>query len=324
VVKKSFVLVLTLVLGMVLSVSVIAKNPIVLRLAENQPENNPVTAADRYFAELVKEKTDGNVIVEVYPGAVLGEEVDSIQQTRAGVIAMARVNTVPLAQFIPEVGVFTLPYIFANTDHKWEVLDGPIGNSILESFEKAGLVGLNYYEAGSRNFYTTKKPIKSLADLKGQKIRVQPSEISIKMVELLGGAPTPLSYGEVYSALQTGVIDGAENDFVSYYTSSHYEVAKYYTLDGHLSPPAVTIMNKAIFYGLPEEYQQAILEAAKEAQSFEIEEMLAFEEESKEKVVAAGTQIFEVDVVEFQEAVEPIYDMYPEYSEIIEQIRSLQ
>ena len=323
-VKKSFVLVLTLVLGMVLSVSVIAKNPIVLRLAENQPENNPVTAADRYFAELVKEKTDGNVIVEVYPGAVLGEEVDSIQQTRAGVIAMARVNTVPLAQFIPEVGVFTLPYIFANTDHKWEVLDGPIGNSILESFEKAGLVGLNYYEAGSRNFYTTKKPIKSLADLKGQKIRVQPSEISIKMVELLGGAPTPLSYGEVYSALQTGVIDGAENDFVSYYTSSHYEVAKYYTLDGHLSPPAVTIMNKAIFYGLPEEYQQAILEAAKEAQSFEIEEMLAFEEESKEKVVAAGTQIFEVDVVEFQEAVEPIYDMYPEYSEIIEQIRSLQ
>ncbi|RPD35538.1 C4-dicarboxylate ABC transporter [Petrotoga sp. HWH.PT.55.6.1] len=323
-VKKSFVLVLTVVFVMVLSVSAIAKKPIVLKLAENQPVNNPVTVADEYFAELVKEKTNGNVIVEVYPGAVLGEEVDSIQQVRAGVIAMARVNTVPLAEFIPEVGVFTLPYIFANTDHKWEVLDGPIGNSVLESFEKAGLVGLNYYEAGSRNFYTVKKPIKSLADLKGLKIRVQPSEISLEMVRLLGGIPTPLSYGEVYSALQTGVIDGAENDFVSYYTSSHYEVAPYYTLDGHLSPPAVTIMNKDIFYDLPKEYQQAILEAAKEAQSFEIEEMLAFEEESREIVVAAGVQIFEVDVVEFQEAVEPIYDMYPEYTEIIEQIRALQ
>ncbi|PNR94105.1 C4-dicarboxylate ABC transporter [Petrotoga sp. HWHPT.55.6.3] len=322
--KKSFVLVLTVVFVMVLSVSAIAKKPIVLKLAENQPVNNPVTVADEYFAELVKEKTNGNVIVEVYPGAVLGEEVDSIQQVRAGVIAMARVNTVPLAEFIPEVGVFTLPYIFANTDHKWEVLDGPIGNSVLESFEKAGLVGLNYYEAGSRNFYTVKKPIKSLADLKGLKIRVQPSEISLEMVRLLGGIPTPLSYGEVYSALQTGVIDGAENDFVSYYTSSHYEVAPYYTLDGHLSPPAVTIMNKDIFYDLPKEYQQAILEAAKEAQSFEIEEMLAFEEESREIVVAAGVQIFEVDVVEFQEAVEPIYDMYPEYTEIIEQIRALQ
>lgn len=301
-----------------------APKPVILKLADNQPADNPVNKGNYFFAERVKELTNGQVIVEVYPGAVLGEEVDVTQQVRAGIIAMARINTVPLAEFVPEIGVVTLPYVFASFEHKWKVLDSEIGQSLLKSFEKAGLVGLNFYEAGFRHFYTTKKPIRSVADLKGMKIRVQQSRISMKMVELLGAVPTPMNYGDVYSALQTGVIDGAENDFVSYNLSSHYEVAKNITLDGHLSPPAVIIMNKAIFDKLPKEHQQAILQAAKEASKFQRNAMEEFQNESRKKVEAAGCKVYTVNVTEFQKAVQPIYDMYPEYKEVLAKIRAMQ
>jgi tripartite ATP-independent transporter DctP family solute receptor len=297
--------------------------PIVMRLAENQPDNNPVTVAMNIFAELVEEKTNGEIVVEVYANAQLGQEPETIEQAQTGVVEFARVNSVVLAEVAPEIGVFTLPYVFANWDHKYRVLDGEIGQAALDSLEDVGLMAFAYMDAGTRNFYTT-EPVRSLADLQGMKIRVQPSEISIRMVELLGAVPTPMNYGEVYSALQTGVIDGAENDYVSYYTSSHYEVAPYYSLDGHLSPPAILLMNKATFDSLSTEHQTAIREAAIEASLQERELMSAFQDESREAVLASGVEIFEVDVTEFQDAVASIYDQFPQYAETIRAMRALQ
>lgn len=275
------------------------------------------------FAELVDEKTNGEVKVEVYANAQLGEEAENIEQVQAGALDMARVNSVTLAQTVEELNVFTLPYIFTSQEQKYKVLDGEIGQEVLDKFEDYDLVGFGYLEAGSRNFYTTEKPIKSLADLKGQKIRVQPSDVVVKMTELLGAVPTPMNYGEVFSALQTGVIDGAENDFVSFYTSGHYEVAKHITLDGHLSPPAIMIMSKTIWDGLSAEHQNAIREAADEATEFERKAMNDFQEESREAVEKAGVTVYEVDVKEFQDAVAPIYDTFPDLKDVIDKIRAI-
>ncbi|PID57707.1 C4-dicarboxylate ABC transporter [candidate division KSB3 bacterium] len=294
-----------------------------MRLAENQPDSNPVSVAMYKFAELAAEKSNGEIKIDVYTNAQLGQEPESIEQVQLGVIEFARVNSVVLANVAKEMGVFTLPYIFRGTEHKFNVLDGPVGESVLKSLEKYGMIGLGYMEAGTRCFYTTEgHKIEKLADLKGLKIRVQPAPISIKMMELLGATPTPMNYGEVYSALQTGVIDGAENDYVSYETSSHYEVAKFYTVDGHLSPPALLLMNLKSFNALSPEHQQIVKEAAAEAVAFERKAMLDHEDVSKDKVLAAGVEVIEIDNSEFQEAVQPIYDEFPEYKEVIEEIKA--
>ena len=296
----------------------------VFKLAENQPETNPVTVAMHRFAELTKEYTNGEIIIEVHSGATLGQEVETIEQTQAGVIAMARVNTVPLAAITPAVGVFTLPYIFRGADHKYKVLDGDIGQEVRKEMESAGLVAFDFMEAGNRSFYTRSGPLKTLADLKDKKIRVQQSEISIRMVELLGAVPTPMNYGEVYSSLQTGVIDGAENDFVSFHTSGHYEVAQHYLMDGHLSPPAIVIMNKAKYDSLSADHQNALSKAAREAALYERELMFAANDKARKTVENAGVTVSEVDNSPFQQAILPIYDEFPHLSGYIERINNVK
>lgn len=294
-----------------------------LRLAENQPANNPVSQGMQKFADLVKEKTNGSVEIDVYLDAQLGTENETIDQVQAGTLDFARINTSALASTADEVGVFTLPYIFTSTEQKYKVLDGEIGQGVVKQIEKYNMIGLEYWEAGSRNFYSTKKPITSVADLKGMKVRVQQSEVAIKMVELLGGAATPMAYGEVYQGLQTGVIDAAENDFVSYYTSGHYEVAKNYTLDGHMAPPAMLLMSKTSWDKLSSGQQQAIREAAREAALWQRKAMDDFQNESRAAVEKAGSKIYTVDAKEFQNAVGPIYDMYPQYKDVIEKIKAV-
>ncbi len=321
--RKILVIVFVFALLFTLGQSVMAQDTITLKLAENQPANNPVTKADIHFAELVEEKTNGEVVVEVHYGATLGQEAETISMARTGVVAMARVNAVPLAEVVSDVGVFNLPFIFSGYDHLWNVLESDVGQEINGKLEDVGLVGLTWFESGFRSFYTT-EPVSELSDLEGMNIRVQEAELPMKMVELLGANPTPMPYGDVYSGLQTGVIDGAENDYVSYYTSSHYEVAPYYAVDNHLHPPAIIIMNKAKFESLSEEHQNAIMEAAEEAKEFEKREMRAFQDESKEKVLEAGVEITEVDTSEFQEAVMPLYEEYPELQDYIERIIELQ
>lgn len=292
------------------------------RLAENQPDNNPVTIAMFKFSELVEEYTDGEIKIEVYPNGQLGEEAENVEQVQSGALEMSRVNSVTLAQTVKELEVFTLPYIFTDQDQKYKVLDGEIGQDVLAKLEDYNMVGFDFLDAGSRNFYTTKKPIKSVADLKGLKIRVQPADVVVKMMELMGAVPTPMNYGEVFSALQTGVIDGAENDFVSFYTSGHYEAAQHYSLDGHLSPPALTIMSKKVWDELSADNQEAMKKAAREAAEFQRVAMNEFQDESRKEVEAAGVTVYDVDVQEFQDAVAPIYDDFPQFKEVIEAIRA--
>ncbi|BCL70222.1 C4-dicarboxylate ABC transporter [Vibrio nigripulchritudo] len=296
-----------------------------LRLAENQPESNPVTVAMHKFAELTSTYSNGEVKVKVFSGAQLGQEAETIEQTQAGIIDLTRVNSVTLANVSPSVGVFTLPYIFKNIKHKYRVLDSDIGDEVRADMAKYGLVGFEFMEAGTRSFYTTEEhPVKSIEDMKGLKIRVQKSPISISMVNLVGGVATPMNYGEVFSSLQTGVIDGAENDYVSYLTSGHYEVAPNYVEDGHLSPPAILIMNKAKFDSLPENHRNAIAKAAKEAAIFERDLMIRANIEAKERVVAAGVKVTVIDNTPFQQAVQPVYEEFPKLLPLVNRIKAVK
>ena len=300
------------------------KSPVVLHLAEALPESNPVTVAMRLFSDLVQEKTAGGVLVKVYSSAQLGQEPEAIEQVQLGIIDMTRINSVALANVSPTISIFTLPYIFRGFDHKYRVLDGEVGRQVRRDMALVGLVGFDYMEAGSRSFYTRTKIIKTLADLKGLKIRVQPSPITIRMMELLGAVPTPMNFGEVYSSLSTGVVDGAENDYVSYYTSGHYEVAPFYTEDNHLSPPAILIMNRNKFNSLPDAYQKSVREAAHEAAMFERDFMRRSNYEAKIKMLSAGVEIFVPDTAPFRAAVMPIYNEYPAYADLIRKINATE
>jgi len=319
--KRLLLSILTLV---VTAGTLLGAETLKLKLAENQPKGNPITEGMVKFSDLVKEKSKGTVEVEVYSDAQLGDEASTIEQIEAGTLDFARVNTSALATTVDEVGVFTLPYVFLNNEHKYKVLDGAVGDKVMTSLENYGMVGLKFWEAGSRNFYTTNKPITSVADMKGMKIRVQQSEVAMKMIELLGAKATPMAYGEVFQGLQTGIVDGAENDFVSYYTSGHYEVAKNFTLDAHMAPPAILLCSKKTWEKLNDEQKIAVKEAATEAAIWQRKAMDDYQNKSRAEVEAAGSKIYEVNVAEFQEAVKEIYNMYPQYKDVLAEMKGLQ
>ncbi|PKM49659.1 MAG: C4-dicarboxylate ABC transporter [Firmicutes bacterium HGW-Firmicutes-7] len=301
---------------------------VVLKLAETHPADYPTTLGDYEFARLVEEKTEGRVKIEVFPAAQLGEEKDVIEQVQIGAIDITRTSIAPLTEFSPSLNVLQLPYIYRDGDHMWSVLNSSIGDDFLASVEDANFVGLGWFDPGARNFYNSKKEIKSLADLKGLKIRVMQSELMMDMVSALGASPTPLPYGEVYSSIQTGVIDGAENNWPSYDTSSHFEVAKYYTLDGHVRVPEIIVASKIAMGKVSAEDLEIIKACAKEAQAYQIEQWEAKELASREKVVAAGSIITELDEAtkaEFSAAMQPLYDKYAaDYTDVIKQIQEMK
>lgn len=294
------------------------------KLAENQPDGNPVTEGMKKFAELAKEYTGGTVNIDVYPNAALCDEASSIDQVQMGTLDFSRVNTNTMAPVIDIFGVFAMPYLFSDTEQKYKALDGEAGTAVLASLDEYNMVGLDYYEAGSRCFYTVDKPIRSVADLKGMKVRVQPTEVAISMVQALGAEATPMEYGEVFQGLQTGIVDGAENDFVSYFTSGHYEVAKYYSLDGHMAPPALLICSKAAWDKMSDAQKEGVTKASREAAQWQRQAMQDFQEESRKKCEEAGCEIIEVDVKEFQDAVASVYDEYPQYKEVVDMVRAAQ
>ncbi len=236
----------------------------VLKLGETHPQDYPTTKGDYEFARLVKERSNGRIVVEVFHSKQLGEEKAVIEQVQLGAIDFTRVSISPVSAFARELDAFQLPYLYRDAKHMWQVLDGPIGQEILKKLESANFVGLGWFEAGSRNFYT-KKQVKTVGDLKGMKIRVQQAPLMVGMVEALGAVATPLSFGEVYSALQTGVIDGAENNWPSYLSTSHYEVAKYFIVDEHTRVPEIMIASKKVFDKLSKEDQAIIIKAMKDA-----------------------------------------------------------
>jgi tripartite ATP-independent transporter DctP family solute receptor len=295
---------------------------VTLRLAENHPDDYPTTIGDKEFARLVEEKTDGRYKIEVYSGGQLGEESDVLEQVQLGTIELTRVNAIPLTQFSQDIGVLSLPYLFDDEEAKWDKLNGDVGQELLGTLDGSNLVGLAFYDSGERSFYNTERPIVSPEDMKGLKIRVQNSELAIDIVETLGASATPMEYGEVYSALQTGVIEGAENNFPSYYTSNHYDVAKYFTVNGYQGTPEVLIASQSIWDKLSDEDKKLFQEAALESVSVQREAWAELTEEARDAVVEAGSELIEVDDISvWRNAVQPVYDKYgDQYGEWIDKL----
>jgi tripartite ATP-independent transporter DctP family solute receptor len=301
---------------------------LVLRSSDTHPDGYPTVEAVKYMGQLIEERTDGRIGIEVFHSAQLGEEKDTIEQTRFGVIDLNRISIGPFNNLIPETAIVSLPYIFRNTDHMHAVMDGEIGDEIKAAFEPHDLVALAFYDGGSRSFYNSQKPITSIEDLQGMKFRVMQSDVFVDMVNALGANATPMPYGEVYSSIQTGVIEGAENNFPSYESSGHFEVAKYITLDEHLIVPEVLVMSKASWDKLSPEDQEIVRQAALESVPYMREQWQAREAASEEKVRAAGVEVTtEIDKTPFIEAMVPVYEKYvttPELKSLVERIQAVE
>ena len=317
---------LCLALGFTLATGTLHAQEITLRSADNHPDGYPTVEAVKYMGQLVSERTNGRIKIDVYNNSVLGDEKDTIEQTRFGVIDMNRVNAAPFNNLVPQTVVLGLPFLFRSTEHMHNTVDGPIGDEILAAFEPHGLVGLAFYDSGARSFYSTKKPIEKLADLKGMKIRVQQSDLWIAMMEAFGANATPMPYGEVYSSLETGVVDGAENNWPSYESSRHFEVAKNYTLTEHSLNPEILVVSKMSWDKLSPDDQKVLRQAAKDSVGKMRELWQAREKASEEKVRAAGSNIVSVDKGEFADAMKPVYDRFvtdPQMKDLLQRIRAI-
>lgn len=280
---------------------------ITMRLAHNQSETHPVHKSLAEFARLTEEKTGGEVKIQLYPNGQLGSEREVIELTQTGAVDVAKVSASALESFSEVYSLFSLPYLFDDRDHYYKVMNSSIVDGIYESTKDIGFRGVTFYDGGSRNFYTKKQAIMHPDDLKGMKIRVQPSATAIKMIELMGGSPTPMSFGEVYTALQQGVIDGSENNETALTDNNHGEVAKEYSYSEHAMVPDILIMNQAIWEELSEEHKKAISAAAKESSAFHKivwEKSIAKAiKDSKEN----GVTFSNPDKKPFQKAVEPLH-----------------
>ena len=318
--------VLASLLPLVLAGGVSAQE-ITLRAADNQPETYPTVLGLRAMADYLAEASDGRITMEVFAGGQLGDERSTIEQAQLGVIDIVRTSTSPVGEFYAPMGVYSLPYLFRDEAHFVNVLEGEVGEELLAGLSEAGLVGLAYYDSGTRNFYTTETPIRSVQDLQGLRIRAQESQVVLDMMEALGAEPVPLPFGEVYTSLQTGVIDGAENNFPSYGPEGvrHFEVAPYYTLNGHARVPEVVMISQSTWDRLNPEDQALVREAAQASVPVQFEAWAELVERSRTAVEEAGSEIIEVDVGEFQEAVAPVLEEYAaEYGDLVQRIQDTE
>lgn len=296
----------------------------VLKLAHGLNTEHPVHKAMVFMAEKVAEKSQGKMRVDIYPSEQLGNEKECLEKLQMGALAMTKTSSSPLEAFVDEMKVLGLPYIFRDREHYWKVLKGPIGKELLAAGEAANnLKGLCFYDAGARSFYTVKKPIHTPEDLKGLKIRVQQSPVAMDMVKAMGASPTPISWGELYTSLQQGVVDGAENNPPSLYTSKHYEICKYYTLDEHTMPPDVLLISPRWWNRLTEAEKQILQEAVDESVEYQRKLWAEFEAESLEAVRHAGVQVIvPEDKTSFREAVQPMLAAQPENIKVL--VRRIQ
>ena len=283
---------------------------VVLKLAHSLDTGHAVHKGMVHMAERLDEISGGHMRIDIYPSGQLGGERETVELLQIGSIAMTKVSTSPLESFVPAMQIFSIPYVFRDREHFFKVLDSEIGEELLRSTEVARLRGLGYYDAGSRSFYTTDKPVQAPADLKGLKIRVQKSQTSVRMVKALGGSATPISWGELYTALQQGVVDGAENNPPSFYLSRHYEICKYYSLDEHTSVPDILLMSSRIWHDLTPEQQGWLQQAVDESVDYQRRLWQEATEEALAAVMAAGVEVSYPDKAPFQEAVRAMKATY--------------
>ena len=306
-------------------VSAAAACEVTLRASDPHPEGYPTVVAVQKMGEMLEERTGGKLCIEVFHSAQLGQEKDTIEQTQFGVIDMNRVSLGPFNNIIEETQVPSLPFIFRSTEHMHRVMDGPVGQQILDAFSDHDLVGLAFYDGGSRSFYNSQRPIRSIEDLAGMKFRVMQSDIFVDMVSALGANATPMPYGEVYSSIQTGVIDGAENNWPSYDSSGHFEVAKYYTLNQHLIVPEVLVMSKTSFDKLSAEEQEIVRQAARDSVPVMRELWQEREKVSEQRVRDAGVEIItDIDKTPFIEAMVPVYQKYVTSPKLQQMVADIQ
>ncbi|MBN1362465.1 MAG: TRAP transporter substrate-binding protein [Sedimentisphaerales bacterium] len=293
-----------------LSPAVSAKPQVILKLGHGLPTTHPVHQAMVFMAERIKERSDGQMIVQVFPSEQLGTEKECIEALQLGYLAMTKVSSAPMESFVNKMKVLGVPYLFRDADHFWKVLKGPIGKELLLAGEAKRLRGLCYYDAGARSFYTKDDPIHSPDDLKGLKIRVQNSIMAMKMIKAMDGSATPISFGELYTSLDQGVVDGAENNAPSFVQARHYEVCQYYTLDEHTCLPDILMIGTRSWRRLTPEQQQILQEAADE--SVEYQRKLWIEAEANDLKTAqeAGVTIIRPDKQPFREKVRSIWEEF--------------
>lgn len=296
----------------------------ILRLAHTLDTKHPVHKAMVILGEKLEEKSNGTLKVKLYPSGQLGAERECLELLQIGSLDITKVSAAVLENFITEYKVFSIPYLFRDRQHAFEVFDGAIGNEMLTKGDKYRLRGLTFYDAGSRSFYTKEKPITKPTDLEGLKIRVQKSNMAIAMVNSLGGSPTPISWGELYTALQQGVVDGAENNLPSFYTSKHYEICKYFSLDQHTSVPDVLLIGLDTWERLSEQEQKWLKEAARESTIEQRKLWAASEKESLDVITKAGVEIIKPDKVPFQENTKSILAMFSDRPEMISLIQNIK
>jgi tripartite ATP-independent transporter DctP family solute receptor len=272
-------------------------------------DDYPTVAAVKYMGELLEKKSGGKHKIRVFNKQALGSEKETIDQVKIGALDFTRVNVGPMNGICPLTQVPTMPFLFNSIGHMRKVLDGPVGDEILKSCESAGFVGLAFYDSGARSIYA-KKPVKTVADAKGLKIRVQQSDLWVALVSAMGANPTPMPYGEVYTALKTGLIDAAENNIPSFDTAKHVEAVKVYSRTEHSMAPEILVMSKIVWDRLPKAEQDMIRAAARESVPFERQKWDEQEAKSLASVKAQGAEIVEVDKASFQAVMGPVYDKF--------------
>ncbi|WP_299670404.1 TRAP transporter substrate-binding protein [uncultured Polaribacter sp.] len=281
-----------------------------LRLGHSLDTQHPVHKAMVILGEKLVEKSKGKLKVTIYPSGQLGGERECLELLQIGSLDITKVSAAVLENFIPEYKVFSVPYMFRDKAHTFSVFDSEIGENLLLKGEKFRLRGLTFYDAGSRSFYMKENPIKSPSDLKGKKIRVQKSNMAVAMVNDLGGSPTPISWGELYTALQQGVVDGAENNPPSFYTSKHYEVCKFYSLDEHTAVPDVLLIGTDTWGRLNDQEKKWLQEAVEESKIAQRKLWAASETESLEAVKKAGVTVIYPDKKPFEEQTKGILELF--------------
>ncbi len=327
---KTFALASTIVIAVLAAAPAVAQQKTVFKASDVHPAGYPTVVAVENLGKKLDAATNGRYSVQMYPSMQLGGEKEAIEQAQIGAIAFARVSVGALGPVIDDLNVFNLPYVFRNTTHMQHVIDGPIGQELLDKVTNSGkgLVGLCWMDAGARNFYNTKKPIKTMADLKGMKVRVMGNPMFVEMANSMGGNGIAMGYDQVFSALQTGVVDGAENNPPSFVFDNHYQVAKYYTVDEHLIVPEMVVFSKKAWDAMSKDDQALLVKFAREAQQEERKLWEVYEQQAMDKAKAAGIQIIQVsdsDKKAFQDAVKPVWDKYgPKYEATVKRIQEVK
>jgi tripartite ATP-independent transporter DctP family solute receptor len=326
---NKFVIKLSIILLFILALGACSKDKKItkIKIAHSLDQSHTVHKAMEFLAKRAFEKSNGTIEMEIYPSAQLGTERETLELLQIGSVGMTKVSASVLEGFAPDFKVFSLPYIFRDNNHMFNFFESELGKNLLVSTEKFWLRGLCYYDAGSRSFYTKAKPILTPDDLKGLKIRTQESPTSVKLVKALGGSATPIAWGELYTALQQGVVDGAENNPPSFYLSRHYEVCKYYALDEHTMVPDVLIISTVIWNDLSDEEKQWIQEAADESYKYQKELWKDATEEALREVQKAGVKIDYPDKTPFEKKVEALIEEYksePVVYNLIQKIKAVK